>query len=231
MSEDGLEALYDRFKFKFNVRPIQEDESFKQMLMGPKKYVAETQITTAELKEAMGKVDGIIFSEGMADLILKIRANLTNKGIKATDRTYNGLIKILKSEAYLNGRDRVNEVDFDVVRHVLWSKPADEKAVWSSILDEVAPEKGKILNMFEDAELVGKTALAEPDKITRHQMSVDATTKIRATKYDIEKLIGMMKKKGNSITEVEKYVEKTEVLLETVFKKGCGLNVDLHKRG
>lgn len=225
-AEDGLEALYDRFLLKFMVKPIQEESNFKQMITSNIDH-PNTMISLAEIDQAREMVQEVEINEGMADVLIKLRRKMTHQGIFPTDRTYNTAMNILKAEAFLKGRDHLAEDDFDVLRHVLWTDPGDERTVWSIILDQISPEKGKIITLFEAAKDVAEQTLNEKNNQKRTEKGIDTAAKLKEIKKKIGKHIAAMEKKKKDTREVKKYDQQVNDLLSRVFIESCGIDPNL----
>jgi len=227
-TDDGLDALFDRFLLKFMVKPIQEEGNFKQMLM-TKAPPPEVMLSIAEIHEAKAMVDAVEINEGMADVLIKLRRSLAGKGLHATDRTYNTAMKILKAEAFLQGRDQLIEDDFDILSNVLWTDPKDERPVRSIILDQISPEKGKIVSLYEKALEVANETLNEKDKKKKVEKGIDTAAKLKEIKKSISKHIKAMEAKKKDTREVKRYDFKVNELLGRVFSESCGIDPTSHK--
>jgi len=225
-AEDGLEALYDRFLLKFMVKPIQEEANFKQMISTQIPQPV-TILSLDEIDQARSMVKAVEINEGMADVLIKLRRKMSHQGIFPTDRTYNTATRILKAEAFLHGRDQIIEDDFDVLRHVLWTDPKDERVVWTIILDQISPEKGKIITLFEKAQEVAHATLGEKDDKKRVEKGIDTAAKLKEIKKKISKHIGDMEKKKKDTREVRKVDQKVNELLARVFTESCGIDPNL----
>ncbi len=222
-SEDGLEALYDRFLLKYMVRPIQEDSNFEAMLMNGE-YKPEVIITFKEIEKSRESVKKVQINKGMAGILIKLRRSLQAHGIFPTDRTYNTCLKLLKAEAFLAGRDSVEEQDFDVLRHVLWSDPKDEKPVWTIILNQISPEKSRILSIYEEAKELADGALGENDARKRSEKGIEAATKLKDLKTQISEGIEKMRAQKKDIREVAEVENRVNDMLAKIFKECMKLN-------
>ncbi len=225
-TDDGLDALFDRFLLKFMVKPIQEETNFKEMILSGTPD-APTQVTLADINNARAMVKAVEINEGMADVLLKLRRKMAHAAIFPTDRTYNVCTKILKAEAFLNGRTSIVEDDFDVLRHVLWTDPKDERAVWTIILDEISPEKGKIVALYEDACEVANATLNEKNSKKRVEKGIDTAAKLKEIKKKISKHIEAMEKKKKDTKDVRKIDAQINNLLSRVFTENCGIDAEL----
>lgn len=221
-TEDGLEALYDRFLIKFMVKPIQEQSNFKKMIRS-KPPIVSTTITLTEIHKAIDVVNSVEINEGMADVLVKLRGVLAGKGIFPTDRTYNTCTRILKAEAFLCGRKELIEDDFDVLRHVLWTDPKDERPVWSIILEQISPEKGKIVTMYEEALEIANKTLQEKNQKKRVEKGIETASKLKEVSKNVGKLIIQMEKKNKDTVDAKKYEAKITNLLTQVFTEAVGI--------
>ena len=224
-TDDGLEALFDRFLIKFNVKPIQEESNFKQMITSTAP-APSTVISLDEINQARQMVKDVTVNEGMADVLIKLRRKLEHDGIHATDRTYNTAMRILKAEAFLNGRDTLQEDDFDVLRNVLWTDPDDERKVWQIILEQISPEKGKIVSLYEAAVEVANETLNEKNNKKRVEKGIDTATKLKEIKKKINTHIKAMEKKKKDVREVKKFEQQVNDLMSRIFTESCGLDTD-----
>jgi len=130
--EEGLEALFDRFMFKFWIGPIANRDSLKSLLMAGVGEVLAT-LTDSELQALKDRVDAVQWGEREVDTLLNIKAALEEENMFASDRTWVNCIKILKATAVLEDRDHVLGSDFMVLADVLWDKHEDRAKLISLI--------------------------------------------------------------------------------------------------
>ncbi len=133
----GLEALWDRFLIRTIVNPIQKDEDFEKFIYG-KKVKAELEptdsmkknlILTSELEEWTEKIEKIEIPDEVRNVINEIRNELSSKNEKkqedekfyVSDRRWKKIIKILKTSAFLNGRNSVDLMDCQLIEYCIWN--------------------------------------------------------------------------------------------------------------
>ena len=126
---DGLEAMLDRFTLKFMVKPIKESSNFSKMMSQPS-LKEEPIITLEEIREIRKEVEKVELSDTVITVIANLKETLTELGLQISDRTYKNTVKILKAEAYYNGRSEIVEDDLDILQHALWSDPDEIKHVY-----------------------------------------------------------------------------------------------------
>lgn len=135
----GLEALWDRFLIRVIVNPIQDDEDFEKFLYGekvkaelePTDSMKKNLILTSELEEWIDKIEKIEIPDEVRNVISKIRHELSRKNEEekqqenekfyVSDRRWKKIIKILKTSAFLNGRNSVDLMDCQLIEYCIWN--------------------------------------------------------------------------------------------------------------
>lgn len=133
----GLEALWDRFLIRAIVNPIQSDEDFEKFLYGekvkaelePTDSMKKNLILTSELEEWTEKIEKIEIPDEVRNVINEIRNELSSKNEKkqedekfyVSDRRWKKIINILKTSAFLNGRNSVDLMDCQLVEYCIWN--------------------------------------------------------------------------------------------------------------
>ena len=77
-SEDGLDALYDRFQLKFNVKPISETKNFKLMLNSKLKKPIAT-ISLEDVVSAQEAIKEVKLTSSSIDTLTKIRRSIDSR--------------------------------------------------------------------------------------------------------------------------------------------------------
>ena len=135
-SDEGLEALFDRFLLRYEVDYIRPDQDFISMLKADS-FIPLQKITLNELGFLQGQVQEVAFSEDMYSSIAKIRKKLGDEGIRPSDRRFKQSLSILQSTAFLKGRKNVLKTDLDILKNVLWEMP-EQREVTARIISDVA---------------------------------------------------------------------------------------------
>lgn len=133
----GLEALWDRFLIRAIVNPIQKNEDFEKFLYGekvraelePTDSMKKNLILTSELEEWTEKIEKIEIPDEVRNVINEIRNELSCKNEKrqedekfyVSDRRWKKIIKILKTSAFLNGRNSVDLMDCQLIEYCIWN--------------------------------------------------------------------------------------------------------------
>ncbi len=221
---DGLEAMLDRFTLKFMVKPIKEASNFSKMLTTDMNNLSPV-ITIEELQQIKSEADKVELNDNIVEILTNLKNKLSDSGLAVSDRTYKNSIKLLKAEAYYHERGEIIEDDLDILRHVLWSDPDEEKIVYSAILDLINPEKNKILELFDDAQEIYDSVIKLDSKDPqRLKKGVEVAVKLKEAKKKMHDFYLSLKNKGKDTKEVKKLEAKIDEYLTEVYNEACGVN-------
>ena len=153
----GLEALWDRFVLRVFVNPVEnEDDFFKVVDDGNKDFAP-----TAEQAASLLKIDDVAswqteinkveLSNEAKNMITAIRQELVNlnknekhKDIEAyyvSDRRWKKIVHILKTSAFLNGRDAVDLMDCSLIQYAIWNTDKQHDEV-GGIVEKILKQNG-----------------------------------------------------------------------------------------
>lgn len=163
----GLEALWDRFILRVFVNPVSDENNFFNVVDDPddKKTKKEKEIEQKELyskiepyllnfddvKAWQDEINKIELSEEAKAVISGIRKELAllnndenHKGDEAwyvSDRRWKKIVHILKTSAFLNGRDSVDLMDCSLIEYAIWNtdKQHDEAC---GIVEKILKQNG-----------------------------------------------------------------------------------------
>ncbi len=189
----GLEALWDRFLIRAIVNPIQSDEDFEKFLYGekvkaelePTDSMKKNLILTSELEYWTEKIEKIEIPDEVRTVIREIRHELSRKNERrqenekfyVSDRRWKKIIKILKTSAFLNGRNSVDLMDCQLVEYCIWNTESQIKeaeqivkdcveqnglevdTAVDDICDEIEEFDNYITEQFYVKEMISKPAL------------------------------------------------------------------------
>lgn len=219
--EDGLDALYDRFHLKFEVKNIQEDSNFVDMLVGVTPPDG-TILTQQEVLIAQKAVYEVQSDETIDTKIVEISRYLRNQGIIVSDRTYKQARHILKAEAWLNEHELIQEEDIEILKHVLWHDPDERRKTESTILEMVNPEKNKVITIFDEAFRIA-TDMASKQGAERQQKAIEVIAKVRKAKTDIARIINDLQRVKRDTKSIETYLTKINKMLTDLQMKEIGV--------
>ena len=143
--DQGLEALWDRFLVRLLVSGVEDMGEFDRMIASTDEsepWVDEAlTITPEEYVEWTKEISQVKIHYSIFEVIhiLKDRIELFNQRIQnegsslatlyVSDRRWKKLMKLLRTSAYLNGRDSIHLTDCLLISHCLWNDVEQMEAV------------------------------------------------------------------------------------------------------
>ena len=161
----GLEALWDRFILRVPVNPVStEEDFFKVVDDGNKEDLSTAEFTDvllsiADVESWQQEINKIELSSEAQNVIKAIRSELVlrngdinHKGDETyyvSDRRWKKIVHILKTSAFLNGRDSVDLMDCSLIEYCIWNtdKQHDES---SKIIEKILKQNGISFNLDID---------------------------------------------------------------------------------
>jgi MoxR-like ATPase len=222
-SDDNLDAFYDRFLLKYHVVYITEDQSFIDMITSdgimdtPQAFISKEDIIAAQQE-----VDKVVFPKDMQQIYVKLRKSLRAESFHVSDRTYKISVKLLKSEAWLHGREAIDTPDFEVLKHVIWTMPDQRKKAQSLILDIIAPEKNRIYELLEECNKVYSKVFEKKTAKERINEAMEALGNLKKSTLEITKLKNIIAQRGTSVDEITDVEKKIEAMKRTLLVDELG---------
>ena len=198
----GLEALYDRFIIRTMVNPVslENEESFFDLCesSGKELVVPESMkpnlLTIEELQTWSEKINGVILTDKIKDVIMEIRRELEVKNQEknreekekfyVSDRRWKKIIHLLKTSAFLCDRTEIDLMDMQLITYCIWNTPKQRDEV-KSIVKEIVQEHGlECTTAIDDIE--------EHIKIFKNDVDSTWYKKLKQTTHEepVEKRIG-----------------------------------------
>ncbi len=157
---EGLEALWDRFLIRYDVKGIAGEESFREMISrSPKVYdnVVEDneKITGEEYSQWSEQIDSIEVSENIFHVIEVVRNYVDEYNKKdeqkenqiyISDRRWKKIVRLLRTSAFLNGRKAVDLMDCFLIAHCIWNEQGQQELMSLFVNDTL--EKHSLTQLF-----------------------------------------------------------------------------------
>lgn len=220
--EEELQAVYDRFVFRFQPGYIREEENFISMLTatrGPRPDL----LTFAELEQLQQAAKAIQIDRSVAEALLNLKNDLMQEGILLSDRRWRQIATdVLPARAVLAGRDHiVLEEDAEILQHALWDDPSQVAKVASIVRKRLDPIAGQVAELVEDARDIANNAM-KTDESKAVEVGTEAIKKLKTLKQEIQ----VFKTAGGSpskIARIEQAESQVDELLKGVMSKCLGL--------
>ena len=180
---EGLEALWDRFVIRIESRPIKLEKNFRAMLLEVKSEEQRVKkqssaaegkansnaITAEEYAEWTERIDKIGVKIEVLDAISAIRKSLRavnvdeaaeRRNIYVSDRRWKNIVRLLRTSAFMQDREKVDICDLLPIYHCLWQEPEERDAIRNIVIRA-------LFSPFADKLVEMKNALAEDVKYHR----------------------------------------------------------------
>ena len=201
--EDELEALYDRFLLRYVVDYLKEDFRFLKMLRTEDRDFGGTTITLEGLLECQSEVDEISVPQHVVKLVSRLRGELYKKGIILSDRRYKQSISLLKSKAYLSGRDEVIDGDLSILENVLWRDPGELGEIRTVIYQLLHGHRDTLRELLAQArELRAYSKRDWDNEELEINANIEAQTKLRHILAKVDSMLQDFTERGKSTDEI-----------------------------
>jgi len=219
LQTEALAPLLDRFLFRVEANWIQSDDHFLEFIRRKSEQdapILTTALSVQEITLLQQQVKQIQFPRDTQEVVLKLRKDLANEDIYASDRRWGYIIDLLKAVAFIEGDYFVAEEHFTVLRHVLWTD-TKQIPVIDRILKAIDGDlPTKLKTRFNTAIGRAKKALAINDP---QALLGEATLTIS----DLQSLIGELQKHSGSkirkaLNEASQKVQEIETHRKTICK-------------
>lgn len=118
-----LGALWDRFLLRHWVDYVASPDSFAAIVSASSSLRSSATITLAEWDEARSEVAQVALPKAVIDALFRLRAELAQEGIVASDRRWRKCAMLLRAAAWIDGLSEVCPEHLSVLSAALWNVP------------------------------------------------------------------------------------------------------------
>jgi len=191
--------------------------------------------TLDELEEAQAEVQAIKLGEDTHDTMVEIRSAMQLEGLIASDRRYKQALLALKAMAWMYGRSIVNDDDFRIMEHMLWTEPTEIKRVSRVILSKTNPLDQAANEIIDEADdIAGQLVSAIMDSKARGdendqqltKQGIEWFTKCRTLSSDIKKLERKAEEAGRPMNRIEQAKDRVLAVAQEIGRTTIGLDTE-----
>lgn len=158
--DESLEALYDRFLFRYRLSYIQDDENFKNLLFRePEDFCPAASVSVSEVEKLRNNAISLPVDPDVEIIITELRKNLQLQEIEISDRRWKRIVQVLKVAACSSGCSAVDRTMALLLQHMLWNLPEEREVIRKTVFKLVVSGGTNTEKLCTDAEDL-KTALS-----------------------------------------------------------------------
>lgn len=151
--DESLEALYDRFLFRYRLTYIQDDKNFRNLLFHtPEEFIPKAQISISEIEKLREEAKSTPVDPDVEMIITELRKSLQLQEIEISDRRWKQIIGVLKVAAYSSGCQAVDRTMALLLQHMLWNLPEEKETVQKQIFGLVVSGGVNLKKLHQDVE-------------------------------------------------------------------------------
>lgn len=133
---ENLEALYDRFLFRYSTDYLQDEDNFDHLIYDSSfDFVPSSHIILNDIKNLKTNSLNVKVNDDVKLIIRSLRKELKNEGIHISDRRWKKIINVLKVAASANGDKHVDKTMLILLQHMLWTNPQQKETLRNLVFD------------------------------------------------------------------------------------------------
>lgn len=235
---DESMALYDRFSVRTTVDYIASNANFLLMLdRSDAPYVPSTTVDVSELLAARQAVSQVTVPQDVYATILQLRARLTQEGHRVSDRRWRQTTKLLKANAWLDGKTVVDEDDLEWIRFMLWEHPDQIPQVTQVVLETVSPQAAALLGASDALKAMSveirqaegaqppdsdRSPEAEAQRSEFTKLCAQSIAKLNRMRTQLEDVRDEAQKAGRKTDRANATLDAVNALRATTIQSGMG---------
>lgn len=133
---ESLEALYDRFLFRYRLSYIQDEENFRNLLFrSPEEFEPVASLRVSAIYELRARAKEMPVDPDVEVIITELRKSLQLQEIEISDRRWKKVIQVLKVAACSSGCQTVDRTMVLLLQHMLWNLPEERETIRKTVFE------------------------------------------------------------------------------------------------
>ncbi|HOA69333.1 MAG TPA: AAA family ATPase [Methanosarcina thermophila] len=134
--DESLEALYDRFLFRYRLSYIQDEENFRDLLFrSPEDFMPAARLRISEIYEVRERSKTLPVDPDVEIIITELRKSLQLQEIAISDRRWRKVVQVLKVAACSSGCPAVDRTMVLLLQHMLWNLPEERETIHRTVFE------------------------------------------------------------------------------------------------
>lgn len=133
---ESLEALYDRFLFRYRLAYIQDEENFRNLLFRSSgEFEPAASLKVSAIYELRARAKNLPVDPDVEIIITELRKSLQLQEIEISDRRWKKVIQVLKVAACSSGCPAVDRTMVLLLQHMLWNLPEERETIRKNVFE------------------------------------------------------------------------------------------------
>jgi MoxR-like ATPase len=133
---ESLEALYDRFLFRYYVGYVQDESNFVELILGrAEDFMPSTRLTLKEIHAIHKGANKVTLNDEVIDTIVALRREFRTTGVTISDRRWKKMVWVLKVAAQALGRESVDKTFIPLLQHMTWNRPEERTTIRKKLIE------------------------------------------------------------------------------------------------
>jgi MoxR-like ATPase len=231
-SEEGLQALWDRFLLRFEVKRLSPAGRFKMMRAECDGLYNQAPTATMDLQELQwiqAQLYNVVVSDDVLSDLNALVGELDQEGVSPTDRRVALCTRLVRASALINGRMDVTEDDVEVLQDVLWDNLEDIQTARKYVIKHSNPLKSRAVEILDSVKATHEKVM---DLVRQHNGDVTHTQ--QQTMADNSEVMKLKKELQESIKrnsgapclqDLKDMLDDVERLQKEFVEAGTGLKM------
>ena len=175
----------------------------------------------AELEQYQSEAEAVDVSKVQGSFVT-LRQKMHEMNIPVSDRRWKAALKLIKANAYLEGRTAAIDDDLEVLAPALWQEPGQITQIKAQIMGFANPLNQKALELQDEALEIWQNVMTAPeDKVTA--LGNEANTKLKKSKTELETLQSQAESTGKDSSRIKDVYAQLDEWHKEVINKAFGI--------
>ncbi len=199
----NLAPIWDRFLVRLELGKIRQYDNFVKMVVDTKDVYADdlptgTKLSEEELNEWSERIDEVVIpAEVLNTLQLVVhkidqyneQPNNAASQLLIYDRRWKKVVRLLRTSAFLHGREEVNLMDCFLMEHCLWNSPEQREVIREMVVEAVRKHGYSMaVNLQQLKREVSEfEADVQTETRIRHVVEEEQLVPVEESFYELEK--------------------------------------------
>jgi MoxR-like ATPase len=201
---ESLEALYDRFLFRYYIGYVQDETNFVELILGnAEDFTPSVRLTIDEIEALQRDAGSVPIDDDVLDALVVLRKEFRSSGVSISDRRWKKMVRVLKVAAHAIGRDKVDKTFLPILQHMLWNRPEEKVTLRKRLLEMAVAGGINIEREQKDLKDLHASAVLAKDFVLPREATCTSCDRTFSSWKELKGHVSMYPDHAYSLTGVE----------------------------